>query len=60
MSCDETPQQPAAIPPAPPPLLNCPKCRTPLGPDIELCCSCGVKVKQMASVDRPPVVDHLA
>jgi hypothetical protein len=37
----------AASSPTQPPLLNCPKCRTPLGPDIELCCSCGVKVRQM-------------
>lgn len=39
--------------PQPEALGNCPKCRTPLGPQIKLCLSCGARVDEVPSVDRP-------
>ncbi|MEN6549844.1 MAG: zinc-ribbon domain-containing protein [Armatimonadia bacterium] len=33
-------------------LANCPKCRTPILPEMAFCTSCGVKVQEMTSVDR--------
>ncbi|MEN6305591.1 MAG: zinc-ribbon domain-containing protein [Armatimonadia bacterium] len=33
-------------------LANCPKCRTPILPEMDFCTSCGVKVQEMTSVDR--------
>jgi rubredoxin len=36
-----------------PRLLNCPKCRLPLALYIEICPSCGVRIADLPSVDRP-------
>jgi hypothetical protein len=36
-----------------PRLLNCPKCRLPLALYIEVCPSCGVRIADLPSVDRP-------
>ena len=36
-----------------PHLSNCPKCRTPIARHIEVCTSCGARVADFPSPDRP-------
>ncbi|MCE5238365.1 hypothetical protein LLH23_07710 [bacterium] len=33
--------------------IHCPKCRTPIGRDTQVCTSCGAEVEKVPSVDRP-------